>query len=174
MFKYEILKDGEIDIKSIINWLKNKNIEFKEYSEKLEIYFNEYYLLFSFDKFIKSIKAGFSIKDSENILYNNFDIIELDLRKIFKEKINHRKRVIGRIIGENGTILNKISEITKCKIIIKNDRYIYLLGDNYSIDAAINMINKIMEGSKHNTAIEFGMEYMKYLDKKKKEEKQYL
>ncbi|WP_231434248.1 hypothetical protein [Candidatus Nanopusillus massiliensis] len=49
---------------------------------------------------LKGLKAGFDIEKLLNILDNDWDILEIDLKQVFEKKINH-------IIREREELLEK-------------------------------------------------------------------
>lgn len=168
-YVYEL--DKKENWRKIKEWLIYKKYKIKETPEKIIVYFDDYSYLYKFDKFVKAVNADFDIKICEKIFYEDWDIIEYDLRQILKMKINHLKRIIGRLVGEKGKTIREVETISGAYISLKNDRYLYIIGDFYSISTATAIINKIIGGSPHQRAYKFGLEYKKRMDYKKKEEK---
>ncbi|GEM_PF-1426845 len=168
---YEIDLNG-LDLEDLKNFLKERNIKYDIEKGKIKVYLEDYYFVYKFDKFIKAIKANFDIKLSSNILYNDWDVIEIDLKKAVNKKINHLIRIKGRIIGENGKALQEIMFLSGAYIKIDN-RYIYILGDHLSIETAYEVIKRIVSGAKHTTSYRFAEEYKKILEDKEKEASRY-
>jgi len=144
MYTYEFdIKD--IKVNELENLLKERNIKYNRNKNKIIIYYEDFYFLYKFDKFIKGLKAGFDIKKLLNILDNDWDILEIDLKQVFEKKINHIIRIKGRIIGEEGKVLEELRKRTNADIIIK-DKYIYILGDSISLQSAYEGIKRIIKG----------------------------
>jgi len=144
MYTYEFdIKD--IKVNELENLLKERNIKYNRNKNKIIIYYEDFYFLYKFDKFIKGLKAGFDIEKLLNILDNDWDILEIDLKQVFEKKINHIIRIKGRIIGEEGKVLEELRKRTNADIIIK-DKYIYILGDNISLQSAYEGIKRIIKG----------------------------
>ncbi|BFI73875.1 putative RNA-binding protein COG1094 [Nanoarchaeota archaeon] len=171
MYSYETDLEG-IDYNKLKNFLEEKGIKYNKKENKITIYSDDYYFLYKFDKFIKCLKVGFDIDLSKNILYSDWDLLEIDLKQIFEKKINHVIRIKGRIIGEKGKALKELSDRTNSNIIIK-DRYIYLLGDDISIRAAYEGIRRLINGEKHEHVYEFLDRYKENLKNKEKEINKY-
>ncbi len=95
-----------------------------------------------------------------DVLRKDFMVYLIDLRNIFQDK-EDIKRILGRIIGENGKIKTKIMEITECHITI-TDSKILLLGSYEDIEYARHAIQIIVDGSPHTRLF-------KYLEKVRRE-----
>ncbi|NAZ26168.1 MAG: hypothetical protein GU343_01335 [Nanoarchaeota archaeon] len=172
MYTYEF-DIGDIKVSELENLLKERNIKYIRNKNKIIVYYEGFYFLYKFDKFIKGLKAGFDIKKLLNILDNDWDILEIDLKQVFEKKINHIIRIKGRIIGEEGKVLEELRKRTNADIIIK-DKYIYILGDNISLQSAYEGIKRIIKGEKHNTVFNYLDKYIKDLRNKDKEFARYI
>jgi len=126
------------------------------------------YEVYRFEKVIKALKAGFSFEDAIKIITNDWEVIEIDVKRAVEKKDNHKVRIMGRIIGEDGKVLRKLEELTKAKILV-SDRYVYILGDNISVQAAFETIKKIIEGTPHHSAYNHAANIRKHLKNKEKE-----
>ncbi|MGC9079451.1 MAG: hypothetical protein ACP5G1_01800, partial [Nanopusillaceae archaeon] len=126
MYTYEF-DLNEIEKKEIEKFLKEKNIKYDFSQNKCTIYIENFYDVYKFDKFIKSLKIGFDIKDARKIIENDWDLLEIDLKMLFEKKINHVVRVIGRIVGEEGKTLREIEKITGAIIKVK-EKSVYIIG----------------------------------------------
>ncbi|BBL45569.1 KH type 1 domain protein [Nanobdella aerobiophila] len=164
MYIYEF-ELGNINKNKLKEFLENKGIKYHIDKNKMKVFLEDFYFGYRFDKFIKSIEAGFNIELSSNILYNNWDILYIDLKQVFEKKENHIIRIEGRIIGEDGKAIREIMNKTASNIII-DDRYIYLLGDSISIQAAYEAIKRLVNGQKHDHVYEFLNKYVKNLKNK--------
>lgn len=162
-YVYEVERDDKL-----AKWLENTKYKFEIKENKIIIKFEDFYEIYKFEKFVKAVKAGFDIKLCEKILYEDWDIYEIDLKKVSEKKINHMIRIKGRIIGEKGKALKEIMERTGAYIIV-TDRFVYLLGDNISLPSAYEAIKKIIKGSSHSKAFDYATFYKKNLENKEKE-----
>jgi ribosomal RNA assembly protein len=172
MYTYEIDLEG-INYNDLKKFLEEKGIKYSKKENKIIVYSEDFYFLYKFDKFIKCLKAGFDINISKNILYNDWDLIEIDLKQVFEKKVNHMIRIKGRLIGERGKALKEISTRTNSYIIIK-DRYVYILGDSISLKAAYEGIKRLVRGEKHEHVYEFLDKYRKDLENKEREINKYI
>ncbi len=172
MYTYEF-DVNDIKVNELEKLLKERNIKYNKNKNKIIVYYEDFYFLYKFDKFIKGLKAGFDIKKLLNILDNDWDILEIDLKLVFEKKINHIIRIKGRIIGEEGKILEELKKKTNADIIIK-DKYIYILGDSVSLQSAYEGIKRIIKGEKHGTVFNYLDKYIKDLKNKDKEFARYI
>ena len=172
MYTYEF-DVSDIKVNELEKLLKERNIKYNKDKNKIIVYYEDFYFLYKFDKFVKGLKAGFDIKKLLNILDNDWDILEIDLKLIFEKKINHIIRIKGRIIGEEGKVLEELKKRTNADIIIK-DKYIYILGDNVSLQSAYEGIKRIIKGEKHGTVFNYLDKYIKDLKNKDKEFARYI
>jgi len=172
MYTYEFDIKG-IKVNELENLLKERNIKYSRNKNKIIIYYEDFYFLYKFDKFVKGLRAGFDIKEILNILDNDWDILEIDLKQVFEKKMNHIIRVKGRIIGEEGKVLEELRNRTNADIIIK-DKYIYILGDSISLQSAYEGIKRIIKGEKHSTVFNYLDKYIKDLRNKDREFARYI
>jgi ribosomal RNA assembly protein len=172
MYTYEF-DVSDIKVNELEKLLKERNIKYNKNKNKIIVYYEDFYFLYKFDKFVRGLKAGFDIKKLLNILDNDWDILEIDLKLIFEKKINHIIRIKGRIIGEEGKVLEELKKRTNADIIIK-DKYIYILGDNVSLQSAYEGIKRIIKGEKHGTVFNYLDKYIKDLKNKDKEFARYI
>ncbi len=94
------------------------------------------------------------------ILRKDFMVYLIDLRNIFSDKEDIR-RILGRIIGEQGKIKAKIIEMTGCHLQI-NDSKILLVGSYEDVEYAKQAIQIIVDGSPYTRLF-------KYLEKVRRE-----
>ncbi|MFZ8856218.1 MAG: hypothetical protein ACO2OX_03440 [Candidatus Nanopusillus sp.] len=172
MYTYEF-DVNDIKVNELEKLLKERNIKYSKNKNKITVYYEDFYFLYKFDKFVKGLKAGFDIKKLLNILDNDWDILEIDLKLVLEKKINHIIRIKGRIIGEEGKVLEELKKRTNADIIIK-DKYIYVLGDNISLQSAYEGIKRIIKGEKHGTVFNYLDKYIKDLKNKDKEFARYI
>lgn len=155
----------------LFKWLQKSNLNYEVRDKKIYIKFDDYYMVYKFEKFLKALKAGFDTDYCEKILYGDWDIYEIDLKKVSEKKENHMVRIKGRIIGEKRKSIKEIMEITGAKIIVSN-RYVYIVGDSISLQSAYETIRKLIRGSTHSRAFNYAAFYKKNLENKEKEIKE--
>jgi len=168
IYEIELEDIKKEELEKMIKWLDKNKIENVKTNKKLLIKFNDYYIVYRFDKVIKSLRAGFKFEEAIKIITNDWEFIEIDIKKAAEKKDNHKIRILGRIIGEDGKALKKLEEITKAKILV-SDRYVYILGDNISIQTAFETIRRIVRGTPHSSAYDIASNLRRHLKNKEKE-----
>ncbi|RDD52356.1 hypothetical protein BA065_02135 [Nanoarchaeota archaeon NZ13-N] len=163
----------ELDYNLLKSFLERNRIKFHRDKNLVKVYFEEFYDIYRFEKALKGIKANFSIEICEKIYNGDYDILEFDLKKVFGKKINHLRRIKGRIIGEEGKAIKEIEQRTGAKVSI-TDRYLYITGDDVSIQAAYYTLNKLISGTPHTRVFEKATEIKKIFENKEKEAMYYL
>ena len=106
---------------------------------------------------LEALNFGFSAQDS--ILLKDEDILFriLNIKDFTRRKNLHEVR--ARIIGTHGQTKKTLEEISKSKIIIKENK-VGILGNAEEIEYAITAISNIIKGSKQSNVY-------KYLEKTK-------
>jgi len=171
-YTYEVYLD-EINYDLLKDFLERNKIKFHRDGKTIKIYLEDFYSLYKIEKVIKSIKANFSIEICEKIFREEYDILEFDLKKVFDKKVNHLKRIKGRLIGEDGKAIKELEKRTGAKISI-TDRYLYIAGDSVSIQSAYYALNKLVSGTSHSKAFEVATEMKEHFKNKEKEASFYL
>ncbi|MEM4511416.1 MAG: KH domain-containing protein [Candidatus Aenigmatarchaeota archaeon] len=172
VYVYEI-DIQNLDFDLIKKLLEKLNIKYHREKNKLKIFLEDFYNAYRFDKVIKAVKANFSLDICEKIYLEEFDIIDIDLKKISNKKTNHLIRIKGRIIGENGKALKEIEIRTGAKISLI-DKYLYIAGDEISLQAAYETLGRLISGSSHSKVFEFADKIRKHLKNKEKEASFYI
>jgi arCOG04150 universal archaeal KH domain protein len=103
--------------------------------------------------YIICLSYGLSEEDSKLVLEQDYYLYIIDLKEILGNKDDLR-RVMGRIIGEDGKVKQRISESTGVKIHI-TDSKIFLLGSYEDVEYAKQAIQKIVNGSPHSVVFKF-------------------
>ena len=104
-----------------------------------------------FEDFIKAINAGFPLEDALKIVTEDYIIREIDVEMYSGKKKSHKRRIIGRIVGREGSAKRTIEEMTNTKIIV-TDRIVYILGFPEDVSIAAEAVEEILSGRKHSTA----------------------
>ncbi|MEM4772857.1 MAG: KH domain-containing protein [Nanoarchaeales archaeon] len=172
VYTYEI-DIQDLNYELIKNVLEKLNIKYHREKNKLKIFLEDFYNAYRFDKVVKSIKANFSLDICEKVYFGEYDIIDIDLKRISNKKVNHLIRIKGRIIGENGKAIKELEIRTGAKISL-NDKYLYIAGDEISLQAAYETLKRLISGSSHSKAFEFADKIREHIKNKEKEVKSYV
>lgn len=104
------------------------------------------------EKVIEAIDFGFSIKKALLIKKQDlkFDILNI------KEHMHGKNivRVKGRVVGESGSALQTLSQLSDCYFEIKGNQ-VGIIGDPENIENAQNAIIMLIKGSKHANVYAF-------------------
>jgi len=103
--------------------------------------------------FLISLSHGIDEENAFKIIKYDMILYIINLKNIFDSK-DDIKRILGRIIGENGKIKQKISEITECSIYIDNSN-IVLIGSFEDVEYAKQAIQILVDGSPHSRLFKF-------------------
>jgi len=171
-YTYEVYLN-EVNYDLLKDFLERNKIKFHRDGKIVRIYLEDFYSIYKIEKVIKGIKANFSIDVCEKIFREEYDILEFDLKKVSDKKLNHLRRIKGRLIGENGKAIKELESRTGAKISI-TDRYLYIAGDFVSIQSAYFVLNKLVGGMSHNKAFEIATELKELFKNREKEAKFYL
>ena len=174
-YQYEIeRKDlSQIAVEKLLKWLSKHNIKFLKTDQKIVVQHDDYFFIYRFDKVISAIRVGFKFEDAIKIITEDWEYLMIDVKRAAEKKANHLLRMLSRVIGEKGKAKNKLGELTKAKIII-DDRFVHILGDKISSQAAYESIRKLIRGSPHSSVFNFAVSYRRHLKNKEREAKYYL
>jgi KH domain-containing protein len=106
-----------------------------------------------------SSREALQLKD-EDMIFRIIALKDFTRRKDLRE-------VRARVIGAKGQTKRVIEEISGCKIVVKEDNLIGIIGHSESIDAAITAITNIIKGTKQANAYR----YLEKMNKIRKENK---
>lgn len=98
---------------------------------------------------VKAIGRGFETDDALLLLNPNFSFELINLKEVAKSE-NDLRRIKGRIIGSKGKIKKKIENVCEAKIAVYGGT-IGVIAPITTINYAIRIIEKIIEGAKHST-----------------------
>lgn len=163
-FRNEIFIEERIDNKKFLEikrLLEKENIFVKKIKNKIIIESEDFFNLSLATNVIEAFLVGFDPKDSIKILQEDYRLYKIDIKDFSGKKINHIKRLKGRVIGKEGKALRYIQKISGSKIIVK-DRYIYILGKVEEVEIAKGTIERLLRGSPHSSAF-------KYMETRKRE-----
>jgi len=95
--------------------------------------------------FITAVNAGYSVSEASQLLYiHDKTLFKVDVQKNTRNQ-SECTRQIGRIIGKNGSIKEKIEKSTQTDLII-TDTVVYILGTFRNCSEARDVVYSILEG----------------------------
>lgn len=99
----------------------------------------------SLREFITAVNAGYPVSEASQLLYiHDKTLFEIDVQTNTRNQ-NECERQIGRIIGKNGSIKEKIEKSTQTDLII-SDSVVYILGTFRNCSEARDVVYSILEG----------------------------
>jgi len=112
-------------------------------------------LLFKAKDTVTAIGRGFSPEHAFRLLRNDDEIFDsIDLRVVFGRSESDIKRVKGRIIGANGKTRMLIEELTGASVVVYGHT-IGFIGTFERVDVARNAVQKLIDGSQHQTVYKY-------------------
>jgi len=103
---------------------------------------------------VRAIGYGFSPERAFRLLEDDQVLEVLDVRQYIGDKPNHVKRVLGRIIGEEGKARRILEEYTGTYISIY-DHYVAIIGDYETANIAKKAIEMLIQGRMHATVYKY-------------------
>jgi len=103
---------------------------------------------------VRAIGYGFSPERAFRLLEDDQVLEVLDVRQYVGDKPNHVKRVLGRIIGEEGKARRILEEYTGTYISIY-DHYVAIIGDYETANIAKKAIEMLIQGRMHATVYKY-------------------
>jgi ribosomal RNA assembly protein len=103
---------------------------------------------------VRAIGYGFSPERAFRLLEDDQVLEVLDVRQYVGDKPNHVKRVLGRIIGEEGKARRILEEYTGTCISIY-DHYVAIIGDYETANIAKKAIEMLIQGRMHATVYKY-------------------
>lgn len=99
---------------------------------------------------ITAISIGFSPTDVTFFAEDDSAKLEIiDTKKEIKKE-SHRKRLLGRVIGRNGSMYTQIANALNVRIRIDDDR-IGIMGHVENVSAAVDIVRLILDGAEFAT-----------------------
>ena len=101
---------------------------------------------------VKAIAIGFDASDASSLMDEDLVLVTVDVAQAVGGRENHLRRVMGRIIGEDGRAKRSIEQITGTRIVV-NDRkgLVGIIGDYERAMVAKHGIDLLVEGKMHGT-----------------------
>lgn len=103
---------------------------------------------------IRAIGYGFSPERAFRLLEEDQILEVIDVRQYVGDKPNHIKRVLGRVIGEEGKARRTLEELTGTYISVY-DHYVAIIGDYETANIAKKAVEMLVEGRMHSTVYKY-------------------
>lgn len=100
---------------------------------------------------VKAIVVGFPAAEAAELMDEDVILVVIDISSALDGKENHVRRVLGRIIGENGRAKRSIEEMVGVKIAVNNSGLVGIIGDYERAMIARHGIEMLVEGRMHGT-----------------------
>lgn len=101
---------------------------------------------------VKALVIGFQQSDVTELFDDDVILVVVDVASALDDKENHVRRVLGRIIGENGRAKRAIEEIVGVRIAVNDGRgLVGIIGDYERAMIARHGIEMLVEGKMHGT-----------------------
>lgn len=103
---------------------------------------------------VKAIGHGFSPERAFRLLEDDQSLEIIDVRQYVGNKPNHVRRILGRIIGEDGKARRTLEELTNTYISVY-EPYVAIIGDFETANIAKRAIEMLIEGRMHSTVYKY-------------------
>jgi ribosomal RNA assembly protein len=103
---------------------------------------------------VKAIGYGFSPERAFRLLDEDQILEVIDVRQYVGDKPNHIKRVLGRIIGEEGKARKTLEELTGTYISVY-EPHVAIIGDYETANIAKRAVEMLIEGRTHSTVYKY-------------------
>ncbi|MEM1696963.1 MAG: KH domain-containing protein [Desulfurococcaceae archaeon] len=103
---------------------------------------------------VKAIGYGFSPERAFRLLEDDQTLEVIDVRQYVGNKPNHIRRVLGRVIGEEGRARRTLEELTSTYISVY-EPYVAIIGDYETANIAKRAIEMLIEGRMHSTVYKY-------------------
>lgn len=103
---------------------------------------------------VRAIGYGFSPERAFRLLEDDQVLEVIDVRQYVGDKPNHLRRVLGRVIGEEGKARRNLEELTGTYISVYGP-YVAIIGDYETANIAKKAIEMLVEGRMHSTVYKY-------------------
>jgi len=100
---------------------------------------------------VRAIAIGFSPQDALQLLDEDYVLVVVDVTQVVGDKESHLRRVLGRVIGENGRARRTLEEITGTKIVVNDRGLVGIIGDYERSQIARHGVELLVQGRMHAT-----------------------
>jgi len=100
---------------------------------------------------VRAIAIGFSPQDALQLLDEDYVLVVVDVTQVVGDKESHLRRVLGRVIGENGRARRTLEEITGTKIVVNDRGLVGIIGDYERSQIAKHGVELLVQGRMHAT-----------------------
>ncbi len=118
---------------------------------------------FDAENVVRAIGRGFSPEKALMLFNDEYYLEILDIRDWAGKKINHVKRLAGRVIGKDGKARRVIEELTGANIAVYGHT-VSIIGKIDELELAKRAIEMLLEGANHSRVY-------RYLEKEKRKRK---
>lgn len=103
---------------------------------------------------VRAIGYGFSPERAFRLLEDDQVLEVIDVRQYVGDKPNHIRRVLGRVIGEEGKARRMLEELTGTYISVY-ESYVAIIGDYETANIAKKAVEMLVEGRMHSTVYRY-------------------
>ncbi|MGC9071474.1 MAG: KH domain-containing protein [Acidilobus sp.] len=100
---------------------------------------------------VKALYIGFEPQEAAQLLDEDYMLIAIDVAQAVEGKENHLRRILGRIIGENGRARRTLEEITGTRIVVNDRGMVGIIGDYERATIARHGVELLVQGRMHST-----------------------
>ncbi|MEM4934190.1 MAG: KH domain-containing protein, partial [Desulfurococcaceae archaeon] len=103
---------------------------------------------------VRAVGYGFSPERAFRLLEDDQVLEVVDVRQYVSNKPNHLRRVLGRIIGEEGKTRRILEELTGTYISVY-EPYVAIIGDYETASIVKRAVEMLIEGRMHSTVYKY-------------------
>ncbi len=103
---------------------------------------------------VRAVGYGFSPERAFRLLEDDQILEVVDVRQYVSNKPNHLRRVLGRIIGEEGKTRRILEELTGTYISVY-EPYVAIIGDYETASIVKRAVEMLIEGRMHSTVYKY-------------------
>ncbi|MGC9209997.1 MAG: KH domain-containing protein [Acidilobus sp.] len=100
---------------------------------------------------VRALYIGFRPNEASQLFDEDYMLVVIDVAQAVEGKENHLRRVLGRIIGENGRARRTLEEITGTRIVVNDRGLVGIIGDYERATIARHGIELLVQGRMHST-----------------------
>ncbi len=100
---------------------------------------------------VRALSIGFDPQDAAQLLDEDYILVVVDVTQAVGDKENHLRRVLGRVIGENGRARRTLEQITGTRIVVNDRGLVGIIGDYDRATIARHGVELLVQGRMHST-----------------------
>jgi ribosomal RNA assembly protein len=101
----------------------------------------------------RAVALGFAPEKALQLENDDYLLAVINLKE-YTDKPNHLRRILGRIIGEDGRARRTIEQLAEVDMVV-GDNYVAILGKLEDVEIAKRAVEMLIEGKKHGTVYRF-------------------